>query len=140
MERRYRHKVTGWSIKTNPKTKRMDYEIHFKRLASQPKMTEVLRRPWTEEIEDYKEYKRLRRLAQEKQAAIAKAKTTATKAPAVTISADGTTDTIGDPERRDFGHLHDVIVFEDDSAEMHAQLHSWEWHHSAKHRSSTEHL
>ncbi|KAK4542675.1 hypothetical protein LTR36_006247 [Oleoguttula mirabilis] len=60
------HKVTSWSIVTEPKTKSVTYDISFKRLPSERNMDEVLRRPWTEEIEDYKEATRLRHLARDK--------------------------------------------------------------------------
>ncbi|KAK3671336.1 hypothetical protein LTR78_008796 [Recurvomyces mirabilis] len=62
------HKVSGWSIKRDAKTKAMVYDIHFVRLPDQQPMEEVLCRPWTEEIEDYKEYKRLRFLVRDKKA------------------------------------------------------------------------
>ncbi|KAK1069858.1 hypothetical protein LTR12_006547 [Friedmanniomyces endolithicus] len=64
---RYDGLVAGWTIKMDAKKKELIYFISFKRLPDQPSMDEVLRRPWTEEIEDYREYKRLRRLAREKQ-------------------------------------------------------------------------
>ncbi|KAK1035797.1 hypothetical protein LTR33_016428 [Friedmanniomyces endolithicus] len=64
---RYDGLVAGWTIKMDAKKKEMVYFISFKRLPDQLSMDEVLRRPWTEEIEDYREYKRLRRLARDKQ-------------------------------------------------------------------------
>ncbi|KAK4574942.1 hypothetical protein LTR86_000792 [Recurvomyces mirabilis] len=62
------HKVSGWSIKRDTKTRAMVYDIHFVRLPDQQPMEEVLSRPWIEEIEDYKEYKRLRQLMKDKKA------------------------------------------------------------------------
>lgn len=44
----------------------MVYDITFKRLSSEPSMEAVLQRPWTEEVEDYAKYKRLKRSAREK--------------------------------------------------------------------------
>ena len=73
------------------KTKEMVYLISFKRLPDQPSMDLVLRRPWIEEIEDYREYKRLRQLAREKHAEAAKAKSAST-GPTVTVSMDGAVD------------------------------------------------
>lgn len=69
-----RHRVTGWSIKSDPKSNGMIYDISFKRLPNQPSMDSVLRRPWVEEIEDYKEYKRLRQVARDQQASGARLK------------------------------------------------------------------
>ena len=65
--------------------------ISFKRLADQPSMDEVLRRPWIEEVEDYREYKRLRQLAREKASEAAAAKV-ATNNPTVILSTDGIVD------------------------------------------------
>ncbi|KAI6793298.1 hypothetical protein KC356_g6615 [Hortaea werneckii] len=61
------HKVSGWTVRTDPQSKQVVYEITFTRLASEPSMTEVQRRPFAEEVEDYKEYKRLRDLHRKKQ-------------------------------------------------------------------------
>ena len=87
--------VTGWSIKMDVHSKQMVYDISFKRLPDQISMTEVLARPWTEEIEDYKEYKRLRQTARDKQAEAAKAKKEVVK-PTVTVSADGSAEIFED--------------------------------------------
>ncbi|KAK5166703.1 uncharacterized protein LTR77_008247 [Saxophila tyrrhenica] len=59
------HVVVGWSISASPKTKRPVYEIQFKRLDSELKMSIVLRRPFADELEDYREYKRLRQAMRE---------------------------------------------------------------------------
>lgn len=40
----------------------MIYEVKFERLASEISMDAVLRRPFADEVEDYKEYRRLRQL------------------------------------------------------------------------------
>lgn len=66
--------VTGWSIAPDPKTKSMIYEVKFKRLSSEPSMEEVLKRPYADEVEDYKEYKRIRNEVRMRQDEAAKAK------------------------------------------------------------------
>ncbi|KAF2860102.1 hypothetical protein K470DRAFT_217853 [Piedraia hortae CBS 480.64] len=55
------YRVTGWRVLPDEKTKKTKYEIGFKRLENEPSMSSVLRRPTTDEVEDYTEYKRLRR-------------------------------------------------------------------------------
>ena len=54
--------MTGWCIKMDSKTRQTVYDISLKRLPSELSMDEVLRQPYAEEIEDYKEYKRLRHI------------------------------------------------------------------------------
>ena len=83
--------MTGWSIAPNDKTKEMVYEIKFQRLASEPSMDVVMRRPYSDEVEDYKEFKRLRQLAREKQEEGTKAQKEAA-APKLTVFVDGTLD------------------------------------------------
>ncbi|KAI7459570.1 hypothetical protein KC351_g17643 [Hortaea werneckii] len=61
------HKVSGWTVRTDPQSKQVVYEITFTRLASEPSMAQVQRRPFAEEVEDYKEYKRLRDVHRKKQ-------------------------------------------------------------------------
>ncbi|KAI7532972.1 hypothetical protein KC331_g13306 [Hortaea werneckii] len=61
------HKVSGWTVRTDPQSKQVVYEISFTRLASEPSMNQVQRRPFAEEVEDYKEYKRLRDLHRKRQ-------------------------------------------------------------------------
>jgi hypothetical protein len=58
--------VVSWSIVLDPATKRMVYGITFQRLYGESSMDAVLQRPWTEEVEDYARYKRLKRDAREK--------------------------------------------------------------------------
>ena len=58
----------------HPKSKAMTYDITFERLVSEPNMETVLCRPWNDEVEDYREYKRLRKEARDSQAQSAKAK------------------------------------------------------------------
>ncbi|TKA68971.1 hypothetical protein B0A55_06613, partial [Friedmanniomyces simplex] len=82
------HKVTGWTIKIDDKRKEMVYLISFKRLPDQLSMDDVLCRPWTEEIEDYREYKRLRKLARIKQTETARTRNDLAE-PTVIVSADG---------------------------------------------------
>ena len=60
----------------------MVYEVNFKRLASEQSMDVVLRRPYSDELEDYREYKRLRNLAREKQEK-------GSTSPLLTFSSDG---------------------------------------------------
>ncbi|KAI7012539.1 hypothetical protein D0867_14889 [Hortaea werneckii] len=61
------HKVSGWTVRTDPQSKQVVYDISFTRLASEPSMSQVQRRPFAEEVEDYKEYKRLRDLHRKRQ-------------------------------------------------------------------------
>jgi hypothetical protein len=56
--------------------------ITFKRLASELSMDSVLCRPWSDEVEDYTEYKRLRRMYREKQ--------NGTRRPLLKLPGDGT--------------------------------------------------
>ena len=58
--------MISWSIVHIPATGRMVYDITFKRLSSESSMEAVLQRPWTEEVEDYAKYKRLKKSAREK--------------------------------------------------------------------------
>lgn len=67
----------------------MVYDIHFKRLPIEPSMDLIMRRPYADEIEDYKEYKRLRQVYRDKAASGAKAKKYATT-PILKVSMDGT--------------------------------------------------
>jgi len=46
--------------KKKPKQQPLTYLIHFRRLPTEPPMEQVLRRPYADEVEDYKEFKRLR--------------------------------------------------------------------------------
>ena len=84
-----RHTITGWSIVRDPRTKEMVYEVKFKRLATETSMELVLRRPYSDEIEDYKEYKRLRRFMREKQDRGAAKTKTEMAVPALMVSSDG---------------------------------------------------
>lgn len=49
----------------DPKTRRVIYDIQLERLSSEVDMQIVLRRPLADEVEDYKEYKRLRQVARD---------------------------------------------------------------------------
>ena len=78
-------------------------------------MESVLRRPFSDEIEDYREYKRIRqaaRSAQQQQHA-AKSKKDAAS-PVVTISSDGACDDMGGyfSDLSDFGdaQVHDSVL------------------------------
>ncbi|KAK0931073.1 hypothetical protein LTR29_016449 [Friedmanniomyces endolithicus] len=92
---RYDGLVAGWTIKLDAKKKEMVYFISFKRLPDQVSMDEVLRRPWTEEIEDYREYKRLRRLARDQQTEATGPRLNLAT-PTVTFSTDGVVDVYED--------------------------------------------
>ncbi|KAF2162122.1 hypothetical protein M409DRAFT_27502 [Zasmidium cellare ATCC 36951] len=78
------HKVMGWTIKTDPKTSETVFLITFKRLPNEVSMDTVLSRPFTDEVEDYTEYKRLRHVHREKQKE--------SSAPGLQFSADGSLD------------------------------------------------
>nr|POE73018.1 hypothetical protein CFP56_30957 [Quercus suber] len=63
-----RHKVTGFTISKNKLTKAVMYDVHFKKVVSDEgsadtDLESLLMRPWSDEVDDYKEYKRLRLLA-----------------------------------------------------------------------------
>ena len=68
----------------------MVYEIKFKRLATELSMDLVLRRPYLDEVEDYKEYKRIRQVYRDREVAT-RAKKRATM-PVLTVSSDGQLD------------------------------------------------
>ena len=61
------HKITGWSITLDPRTRSICHRIRFSRLPGQPPMDVVLLRPRADELEDYREYKRLRQIARRQQ-------------------------------------------------------------------------
>lgn len=90
----------------------MVYDITFKRLPSESNMDDVLQRPWTEEIEDYKLYKKLKTEEKEKRLEAAEE-----KANVQTVTSDGAVD-----ERVDEGIGGRVEglewgVYEDETAE-----------------------
>jgi hypothetical protein len=70
----------------------MVYDITFKRLTSESSMEAVLQRPWTEEIEDYARYKRLKRSAREKRQEIERRAMEAKPGDLVVTGSDGTTE------------------------------------------------
>ncbi|KAI4730620.1 hypothetical protein E4T49_01520 [Aureobasidium sp. EXF-10728] len=55
------YKVSGWRIIQDPKTKAIHYYISFDRLPSEPPLGPVLEHPTAEELDDYREYKRIRK-------------------------------------------------------------------------------
>lgn len=55
------YKVSGWRITQDPKTKEIHYNIFFDRLPSEPALDPVLQHPTAEELDDYREYKRIRK-------------------------------------------------------------------------------
>jgi hypothetical protein len=55
------YKVSGWRITQDPKTKAIHYDISFDRLPSEPPIGPVLEHPTMEELDDYREYKRIRK-------------------------------------------------------------------------------
>nr|POE86522.1 putative transporter [Quercus suber] len=68
------HKVTGFSITKDKLTKAIMYDIHFAKIMPDEVTRDIdleslLIRPWSDEIDDYKEYKRLRRLTHAAQTA-----------------------------------------------------------------------
>lgn len=69
------------------KNQKMVYDIQFKRLSGEPSMDVVLRRPFSDEIEDYREYKRIRQDMKLNQQ-VSKSKGKA-MGPTVTFSSDG---------------------------------------------------
>ena len=85
-----RHVVTGWAVTMDPKKKEMVYEINFKRLGSEPSIDVVLRRPFSDEVEDYREYKRLRQMVRAKLDEVTQSK--AATSPTLKFTSDGTTD------------------------------------------------
>ncbi|KAK4989859.1 hypothetical protein LTR50_002906 [Elasticomyces elasticus] len=60
------HTVRSWSVTYDTVKKEYNYDITLERLPGETPMTEVMVRPWAEEVEDYKEYKRLRHQAHER--------------------------------------------------------------------------
>ena len=50
---------------TDDRTKQVTYQIDFRRIEDQLSMDQVLRRPFVDEVEDYREYKRIRQGMQE---------------------------------------------------------------------------
>jgi hypothetical protein len=86
-----RYKVVSWSIVLDPASKRMVYDITFQRLFSESSMDAVLQRPWTEEVEDYARYKRLKRDAKEKRQEAAQ-KIMETRPGFLVSGSDGTAD------------------------------------------------
>jgi len=58
-----RYRVVGWHIKYDAAKKCWSYDIEFQRLESELPITDALRRPRSDELDDYKEYKRLRHIA-----------------------------------------------------------------------------
>lgn len=57
------YKIAGWSMVYNGTTRSWTYDVEFKRVETEEPMTNVLQRPIEEEMDDYKEYKRLRERA-----------------------------------------------------------------------------
>ena len=101
----YRHRIIGWAIRPDAKSKAMIFEIKFERLASELSMDIVLRRPFSDEVEDYKEFKRQRQMIRDKQEDAARAKAEASR-PALTVSIDGTAE-------GDTAHMKPQCRFED---------------------------
>ena len=90
------HTVRGWSIVRDRETKEMVYEIKFKRLVTEPPMDTVMRRPYSDEVEDYKEYKRVRQIMRDRQELAQAVVKKQALTPIVTVSVDGAGD--GDEE------------------------------------------
>lgn len=66
-EQIFRHKVTGWTLKKETKTNEVVIIITFNRISTESSIDTVLCRPWSDEVEDYAEYKRIRKLYRDKQ-------------------------------------------------------------------------
>ncbi|OQN97653.1 hypothetical protein B0A48_16517 [Cryoendolithus antarcticus] len=77
-------RVTSWAVVHTKGTKQTNYDITFKRLPNEAAMDVVLSRPWAEEMDDYRLYKRMRRDARRQAAA------EAAKRPDLVVSSDGT--------------------------------------------------
>lgn len=112
----HRYKVASWSIIRDSSTDHMSYDITFKRLPSESSMEDVLQRPWTEEIEDYKEYKRVKKEAKDKrEEALRKAKE---HGPGVVVTAsDGPADEQSVKSSRRPREDSAWDVYEDETAE-----------------------
>ncbi|KAJ8607834.1 hypothetical protein MRB53_040027 [Persea americana] len=54
------YRVVGWAIRFDRKSKETIYDIQFERLPTETPMEIVLRRPLTDEVEDYKAYVKMR--------------------------------------------------------------------------------
>lgn len=67
----------------------MVYEVKFERMVTETSMDDVLRRPFADEIEDYREYKRLRHMHREQPAEMGKARSGA-MGPTRHAATDGT--------------------------------------------------
>ena len=76
------------------------YEVKFERLTSEISMEDVLRRPYSDEIEDYKEYKRLRDVFRDQQQDVTRPRVHAV-APTLTLTTDGAGDSL---------HTDDVLA------------------------------
>ena len=70
----------------------MVYEVKFERLAVETSMDIVLRRPFADEIEDYREYKRLRQLHRGQAVEMGKSRSEFV-GPTRNVATDGTLDT-----------------------------------------------
>lgn len=66
------YKITGWSIHQDKPKQTVVYHISFERLKSEPDIAAVLERPTAEEVEDYREYKRMRHAVPVKPGKLAK--------------------------------------------------------------------
>ena len=69
-----RYRVVGWRIKYNGVARSWSYDIDFRRLSNQLPMSEVLHRPISDELDDYKEYKRIRQTVRSSRNAFGRAK------------------------------------------------------------------
>lgn len=77
-------------------------------------MESVLRRPFSDEIEDYREYKRIRQAARSAQQQHATKSKKDAASPVVTISSDGACDDMGgyfsDTSDLEDAQVHDSVV------------------------------
>lgn len=108
-----RHKVAGWTIRLDPKTGTVGYLVTFRRLPSDVDMDMVLKRPWSDEVEDYSEYKRIRKLQRDGHKD--------SMEPRLRVSADGAGDELGDDSPDESGeYLEEQVA-------IRKKLDQWTW-------------
>ena len=57
----FRYKVSGWRVVQDQRTQAVVYHIFFTRLPSELPLLPIINRPKAEELDDYQEYKRIRK-------------------------------------------------------------------------------
>lgn len=95
--------MTGFTITMDKGSKEMIYNVQFKRITlgdekkDLDRLESILQRPWSDEVEDYKEYKVLRRAAREKESAGIAGPRSNDPTPALALGSDGVMD-VGEDE------------------------------------------